>query len=189
LGQALAAALGRDPRFIPIPRKRIAEKLSSGEADVLCHSIPEWLPGPLSWSQPFLPMQVVVITDRAADRPHQLSDLAGQPIGTILGYVYPELENALGKDFVREDSTSTELNMRKLSLGRLHHLVTLKSIVDYRLKLGDPVLALHPPLLVRSVMGQCAVSPKGRVTLAEVDRAVAQIVRSGKVAEIFARYR
>jgi ABC-type amino acid transport substrate-binding protein len=189
LGQALAGALGRDPRFVPIPRKRIVEKLGAGEADVLCHYIPRWLPGPLSWSQSFLPMQVVVVTDRAAARPRKLSDIAGQPVGTVLGYVYPELEKALGQDFVREDSTSTELNMRKLAAGRLHHIVTLRSIVDYRLKVGDPVLVLHPPLLVRDFMGRCAVSPKGQVTLAEVDRAVAKIVRSGEVAAIMARYR
>jgi ABC-type amino acid transport substrate-binding protein len=189
LGQALAGALGRDPRFVPIPRKRILEKLHAGEADVLCYSVPEWLPGHLLWTQPFLPMQEVVITDRAAVRPRKLSDIAGQPVGTILGYAYPDLEAALGKGFVRDDSSSTEVNMRKLAAGRLHHIVTLRSIVDYRLKVGDPVLLLHPPLPVRTYTGQCAVSPKGQVTLAEVDRAVAQIVRSGKVTEILTRYR
>jgi ABC-type amino acid transport substrate-binding protein len=190
LGMALAGALGREARFVSIPRKRLVEKLSAGQGDVLCNFIPEWLPGPLSWSHPFPPMQeLVVITDRAVERPRTLSDLAGQPVGTILGYVYPQLEDALGKDFVRDDSTSTELNMRKLVAGRLHHLVTLRYVVDYRLKLGDPVLVLHPPLVVHSFMGQCAVSPKGQVTLAEVDHALARIVHSGKVAAIFAHYR
>jgi ABC-type amino acid transport substrate-binding protein len=188
LGLALAGAIGRQPRFIAIPRKRIVETLQSGKADVLCNSIPEWLTGQLSWTQPFLPMTEVVITNRAAARPRALSDIRGQPIGTILGYTYPELEGPLGKGFVREDSTSTEANMRKLAAGRLRHMVTLKSFVDYRLKVGDPALVLHPPLAVRSYMGQCAVSPKGRVTVRELDRAVAKLVRDGTVAAIFARY-
>lgn len=189
LGLALADATGRQPRFVAIPRKRIVETLQSGKADVLCNSIPEWLDGQLSWTQPFLPMTEVVITDRAAERPHVLSDISGQPVGTILGYTYPELEGPLGKGFVREDSASTEANMRKLAAGRVRHIVTLKSFVDYRLKVGEPALLLHPPLPVRNYMGQCAVSPKGRVTVQELDRAVAKLVRDGTVAAIFARYR
>ncbi len=78
--------------------------------------------------------------------------------------------------------------MRKLAAGRLRHVVTLKSFVDYRLKLGDPALVLHPLLPVRSFMVRCAVSPKGRVPVAQVERAVARMVRDGTVAAILARY-
>jgi polar amino acid transport system substrate-binding protein len=189
LGLALADATGRQPRFVAVPRKRIAETLQSGQADVLCNFIPEWLNGKFSWTQPFLPMLEVVISDRAAQRPRTLADLSGQPIGTVLGYTYPELDAPLGKGFVREDSPSTEANMRKLAAGRLNHVVTLKGFVDYHLKLGHPALALHPPLVVRSFMGRCAVSPKGRVKLAEVERAVSRVVRDGTVAAILARYK
>jgi polar amino acid transport system substrate-binding protein len=188
LGLALANAIGRKPRFMAIPRKRIVETLQSGQADVLCNFVPEWLNGQFAWTQPFLPMHEVLITDRAAERPRALADVSGQPIGTVLGYTYPELEGPLGKGFVREDSPSTEANMRKLAAGRLRHIVTLKSFVDYRLKLGEPAMTLHPPLAVRSFMGRCAVSPKGQVPVAEVERAVSQIVRDGTVAAILARF-
>jgi ABC-type amino acid transport substrate-binding protein len=188
MGVALAKAMGREPRFVALPRKRIVAALRSGSADVLCGYVPEWLDGHFAWSQPFLPLTEVVISNRAAERPLALAELAGQPLGTVFGYVYPTLEHVLGKRFVREDSPSTELNLRKLAAGRLKHVVTMDVFIDYRIKLGDPALALHPPLLVKNYMGRCAVSLKGRVKLAEVERAVGQMQRDGSVAAMLARY-
>lgn len=188
VGQALAKAMGRTPKFMALPRKRIVKALQQGEADVLCSYVPEWLDGSFAWSQPFIPIVEVLITDRRAVRPRSLADLAGQRIGTVLGYSHPELEEALGKGFVRDDGPNTESNLRKLAAGRIQHAVTGKSFLDYRLKLGEPALLLHPPLVVKSYMGQCAVSPKGRVGLAEVDRALGQLLKDGTVAAIVARY-
>ena len=188
VGEALAHAMGREPRFVAVPRKRIGEALRTGRADVLCGYVPEWLGGSLAWSQPFFPMVEVVITDRAASRPRTVADLAGQPVGTVLGYAYPDLERALGREFRRADSPSTELNLRKLAAGRLKHVVTMKNFIDYRVKLDDPVLVLHPPLVVQTYATRCAVSPRSQVSAAAVDRAVARIVRDGVVGRIAARY-
>jgi ABC-type amino acid transport substrate-binding protein len=188
VGEALAQAMGRQPRFVALPRKRIGQALHSGTADVLCGYMPEWLDRGPAWSQPFFPMVEVVITDRAARRPRTVADLAGQPVGTVFGYAYPKLERALGRDFRRADGPSTELNLRKLAAGRLQHVVTMKSIIDYRVKLDETVLVLHPPLVVTTWATRCAVSPKGRVSVAEVDHAVARMVHDGAVARITARY-
>ncbi|WP_426174140.1 substrate-binding periplasmic protein [Massilia sp. TWR1-2-2] len=188
VGEALAGALGREPRFVALPRKRIVGALSSGMADVLCGYIPEWLDGTFPWSQPFVPLVEVVITSRAFPRARLLADLRGEPIGTVFGYTYPDLERALGSDFVRADGPSTDLNLRKLSLGRLHHMVTSKHLIDYRMKLADPPLALHPPLVVKHYLTGCALSPKGAVSPAQMERAVAQLQRDGTITAIMARY-
>lgn len=188
VGEALAAAMGRTPRFIAMPRKRIAGALIAGSADLLCGYVPEWLDGGFVWSQPFFPMLEEVISDRASARPRSLADLRGEPLGTVFGYVYPDIERALGKGFQRADGSSSEINLRKLAAGRLHHVVTMKTFIDYRLKLGDPALALHPPLAVKSHVTRCAVSRKGRVSAHEVDRAIAAMVRDGAVGKITARY-
>jgi ABC-type amino acid transport substrate-binding protein len=189
VGLALAKAMGREARFLVLPRMRIVGALEAGDADILCGYIPGWIKGNFSWSQPFLPHVEVVITNRTSARPHSIADLAGQPLGTVFGFSYPDLEHALGKRFVRVDGPSSDINLRKLSLGRLQHVVTIKDFIDYRMKQGDPALSLHPQLLVKSHMTGCAVSPKGGVSVAEVDRAVAQIVREGAVAAITTRYK
>ncbi|UMR33035.1 hypothetical protein MJ904_13215 [Massilia sp. MB5] len=52
LGEALAQQLGRRAQFLAMPRKRIAQTLEAGRADVLCMYMPEWLPGSFYWSSP-----------------------------------------------------------------------------------------------------------------------------------------
>ncbi|HEU4842875.1 MAG TPA: transporter substrate-binding domain-containing protein [Burkholderiaceae bacterium] len=187
LGLALAAKLGRQAVFLGLPRKRIALALEQGKADLICMYIPGWLPGNFHWSQPFFPMREVVVTDTAVPRPATLADLKGQPIATVLGYYHPDLERALGAGFVREDGPSNYSNLRKMAAGRLHHVVTQQSTLDYRQKTGER-LAVYPPLLVKTYLGQCAVSPRGQVSVAAVDKAIGQIVKEGAVGQISARY-
>jgi len=189
VGLALARHMQRTPRFMSLPRKRIARALADGSADVLCSYVPEWLEGSFHWTQPFIPIAEVLIADRSVARPRDIAELAGQPIGTVLGYAHPEMREILGAGFVRADGPTTEANLRKLAAGRIHYALTGKSFIEWRLKMGDPVLTLHPPLVVRNYMGQCAVSPKGRVKLAEVDRAVGQMIREGAISAILAKYK
>lgn len=189
IGLALARHTKRTPKFMSLPRKRIVRAMEAGEADVLCSYVPEWLDGTFHWTQPFIPIVQVLIADRSVPRPHSVAELAGKPIGTVLGYAHPELEKVLGKDFVRADGPTTEANLRKVAAGRVKYAVTGKSFLDYRVKVGDPILTLHPPLVVSTYMGQCAVSPKGRVKLAEIDRAIGQMLRDGTVESIVAKYR
>ena len=188
VGSAIATKLGRSPRFVSLPRKRIVRALELGQADVLCSYVPEWLDGSFHWSQPFIPIVELLLSARSAERPDRIADLAGKPIGTVLGYAHPELEAVLGKQFVRDDGSTAETNLNKLAAGRINYAVTIKTTLDYHLKIGTPVLDLHPPMVVKAYLGQCAVSRRGRVGVAEVDRAIAKMLADGTVATIVARY-
>jgi polar amino acid transport system substrate-binding protein len=189
VGEALAKRMGREVRFMALPRKRITRALETGEVDIVCSYVPEWLPGAFGWSIPFIPISQVLITRSDAVKPRSLADLHGQRVGTVLGYSHPELEQALGAGFVREDAPNSEANLRKLTAGRIQHAVAGKSFVEYRLKQRDPPMSLHPALDVSKYMGQCAVSPKGHVTLTEVDNALTQMLKDGTVNLIVAHYR
>lgn len=189
IGQALAKAMGRDAKFEILPRQRILNALEKGAADVICNYIPQWLPGPFDWTQSFLPTVEVLLTSATAERPRRLADVSGQPIGTVLGYKYPELEKALGDGFIRDNGPTTEASLRKLAVGRMRHVVTSEYIYHYRLKQGDMPMAVHEPLVIKRHVTQCAVSPKGRVKVADVNAGIEQMLRSGTVAEIVARYR
>ena len=189
IGVALARHMQRTPRFLSLPRKRVVRALSDGAADVLCSYVPEWLDAKFAWTQPFIPIVEVLITDRKAPRPGSIAELAGKPIGTVLGYAHPELEEVLGRAFVREDGPTTVATLRKLSVGRVSYAVTGKSFLDWHQKQGDPPLSLHPPLVVKTYMGRCAVSPKGGARVADVDRAVGLMITDGTIAAIVAKYR
>ena len=189
VGHALARAMGRSAKFATLPRQRIVSALEKGSADVICGYMPQWLGGQFDWSQPFLPTVEVLLTSVAVERPRKLPDVSGQVIGTVLGYKHPELERVLGDGFLRDDGPTTEASLRKLAVGRMRHAVTSEYIYRYRIKQRDLPLAVHEPLLVKRYVTQCAVSPKGSVTVREVNAGIAQMLRNGTVAQIVAKYR
>lgn len=187
LGAALAGKLGREANFLLLPRKRIALALESGQADLICLYLPPWLPGEFRWSRGFFPVTEVLVTDTSVPQPRGLKDLSGQPVATVLGYYYPELEKAMGAGFIRDDGHSSSGNLRKMAAGRLHHAITQQSTLDYYLQVGEK-LSLYPPLVVKSYMAQCAVSPQGQVSVAEVNKAISAVVKDGGLARITAAY-
>lgn len=189
VGHALARAMGRNAKFMTLPRQRMVSALEKGTADVICGYMPQWLSGKFDWSQPLLPTLEVLLTSVAVERPRKLSDVSGQVIGTVLGYKYPELERVLGDGFLRDDGPTTEASLRKLAVGRMRHAVTSEYIYHYRMKQRDMPLAVYEPLVVKRYLTQCAVSPKGSVTVADVNAGIAQMVRNGAVTEIVAKYR
>ncbi|HEY8880154.1 MAG TPA: transporter substrate-binding domain-containing protein [Roseateles sp.] len=189
LGAALARRLGRPVRMQALPRKRIAQALESGEADLVCDYQSAWLPGPFGWSRAFIPDQTVVVTAASKPAPRRLKDLAGQPLGTVLGYAYPEVAAALGDGFRRDDAPDAVANLRKLEYGRVPHALTGRRLLDYRRRSGSFTLALHPPLVVAEVQGQCGLSPRSPVTLAELDTAIQALVAQGELGRILGKYR
>jgi len=187
LAQALARKLNRQLVTLVLPRKRISMALESGQGDLLCLYLPQWLPGPYHWTQPFFPQTELLVSALNAPLPQDLSDLKDRPIGTVLGYSYPELEVALGMHFRRADVTSNAINLRKLAAGRIAHVATIKTFYDYRLRQGEK-LHVHPPLQIRQYLTRCALSPNSSVKLEEVDNAISELVSEGTVGKILSSY-
>jgi len=187
LAQLLAGKLNRQLVTLVLPRKRIAMALESGQGDLLCLYLPQWLPGHYHWSQPFFPQTELLVSALNAPAPLELSDLKDRPIGTVLGYSYPELEVALGMHFRRADVTSNAINLRKLAAGRIAHVATIKAFYDYRLRQGEN-LHVHPPLQIRQYLTRCALSPNSSVKLEEFDNAISELVNEGAIAKVLSNY-
>jgi len=188
LGQLLARPLQREPRFVAVPRRRLAEALLRGEADLVCGYLPAWLPGPLRWSQPFFQQSEWLLTRADVPAPQRLADLRGQPIGTILGFVYPELSEALGGGFVREDAPNAAANLRKLAAGRMNHASASSRVLRHMQKEGLFQAALHPPLVVASYTTQCALSPSSPVGVEALNQAIDRLERDGSLRALYQRY-
>ena len=189
LGAALARRLGRPVQMQALPRKRIAQALQSGEADLVCDYQSAWLPGPFRWSRAFIPDQTVLLTAAALPAPQGLAGVAGEPVGTVLGYAYPEVAEALGGGFVRDDAPDAVANLHKLELARVPHVLTGRRLLDYQRRIGGFTLALHPPLVVAEVLGQCGLSARSEVTLAALNTAINGIVADGELNRILGKYR
>lgn len=189
LGAALARRLGRPVQMLALPRKRIAQALQSGEADLVCDYQSAWLPGPFAWSRAFIPDQTVLVTAASTPAPAGLAAIAGQPVGTVLGYAYPEAAAALGSGLVRDDAPDAVANLRKLELGRVPHVLTGRRLLDYQRRIGSFTLALHPPLVVAEVLGQCGLSPRSEVTQKALNAAIQGVVAEGELNRILGKYR
>lgn len=189
IGQALARRLGRGLVAKPVPRKRLAEALQRGEGDLLCDYQSDWLPGAFAWSRPFIPDQALLITAATVPAPAGLTALAGQPVGTVRGYVYPEMADTLRSSFMRDDAPDAMANLQKLGLGRVQHALTGRRVLEYQQRIGHFKLALHPPLVVSEVLAQCALSASSPVGLAALNVAIQGMVGDGELNRLLARYR
>ena len=187
LARALAGKLHRDLAIEVLPRKRLPGALESGRADILCTYQPEWLEGRHQWTQAFFPQSELLVSSLAVPRPQSPADVRGQPVGTVLGFAYPEMDQALGRDFVRSDATSAVANLQKLRLGRVRHVIVDKAFYDYQVRQGGG-FDVHPPLVVKYQLTRCALSVRSQVPLAEVDAAITQLVREGAINKILSNY-
>jgi ABC-type amino acid transport substrate-binding protein len=188
LGRLLARQLGRELSALAVPRKRLVDSLLQGQADFSCPYMPAWLPGALQWSKPFFLQEDVIISRAEGPAPKQLQDLRGQAIGTVLGFIYPELSAALGTGFVRADAVDAAANLRLLAAGRIQHVsVAMRQLAHLRAT-GQFSAAIHPPLLMSSLRTHCALAPQARITLAQLDQAIQAIERDGSLAALYRRY-
>ena len=96
---------------------------------------------------------------------------------------------ALGPGFVRDDGPDAVANLRKLEYGRVPHALTGRRLLDYQRRSGSFTLALHPPLVVAEVLGQCGLSPRSEVTLKALNAAIQGLVAEGELNRILGKYR
>ncbi|MFN3302711.1 MAG: substrate-binding periplasmic protein [Roseateles sp.] len=193
LSRLLAGELGRDARFMPTPRKRLESTLQSGEGDLLCYMDPAWLvePDKLDWSGVFLRNENLLVARPGLPLPARLEDLQEGHIGAVAGYVYPEFQGRLGVGKLqRDDAPNDGVNLRKLAAGRADYLITHRLYLDHMLR-AQPELrqAVGGRLEIRRFETRCAVSRRGRVTVAEVDAALQRLQRSGRWGLVLTGYR
>ena len=143
----------------------------------------------LRLSRGFIPDQTVLVTAASAPAPQRLAAVAGQPVGTVLGYAYPEAAQALGAGLVRDDTTDAVANLRKLELGRVQHVLTGRRLLEYRRRAAGFALPLHPPLVVAEVLGQCGLSPRSTLTREALNAAIDRLVAEGELSRILGKYR
>lgn len=137
--QLLAQELGAELQLVSMPRKRLADFLLSGEADIYCRASPEWYPDPgLSWSPPLLVFQDLIISRRKYLDLQDFIQRSKGKIGATLGYVYPKLQPLIEqKQLLRVDSVTPATNAIRLLRGELDTVVLSDTEASYMLRLAD----------------------------------------------------
>ena len=183
LGAALATQLRMKVVFIGLPRKRMMSALESGDGDIVCGYLPAWFPGDVAWSRTFIPTSEVLVASKRVPAPTSLEALRGKKVGTVLGFQYPDIENKLGADFLRDDAPSLNLTVRKWQAGRFDYFVTTGQSIEKQFPNGE-LDAGYNLLLVSEVKSGCAVSRKGNVNVAQVSAALEALEKSGEMARL-----
>lgn len=189
LGIAIARELDAAPVFTVMPRKRIARVLEQGIGHLACQFLPEWMAGQLDWSEPFMPNALLLLSSSRVPRPTRLAPLRGIPIGTVLGFEYPDLTRALGNGFVREDAVDLTRNLMKFDAGRLNYALTGELFWRYQQRRHGLALGAQDPLVVKRYLASCAVSKKSPYSVAQINRAIKDLRDSKELDAIYDKYR
>lgn len=188
LGDAIARRLGRASTYVSVAGDQVSAALDAGKADGICYVRPFWIDGHFDWSRPLLPDAEVVASQLGAAPVRSLADLRDRPVGTVVGYRYPRVEQVLGLRFQRSDSVTMEENLRKLVAGSVRHTVIGQSTLAYQMRINKD-LKLRQDLVFASFKAQCAFSKKAAVPFEEIDQAINGLIEDGSVEAILARYR
>jgi ABC-type amino acid transport substrate-binding protein len=188
LGELVAQRLGLDAVFVSLPSKRAAVAVASGSADLLCYVKPEWLDGHVLWTQFFLRGTGIIAAAANAPAVTKLQDLRDEPLGTVLGYRYPVIDQAFNQHIRREDVPDAETNLRRLAFGRLRYAVTDRAALAHYLK-THPTAALREVIDVEHYQLGCALSPAKAELLPPLNRAIDRIQADGSLEKLLNRYR
>lgn len=188
LGMAIARELNAQPVFFVIPRKRIPVVLAKGKGHLACHFLREWLPGQFDWSEPFLPNALVLLSNARVPRPAGVPALRGIPIGTVLGFEYPDFARALGSGFVREDAADATRNLMKFDAGRVNYALTGEVFLRYQQRHNGLAPGVQDPLIIRRYLASCAVSRMSPYSVAQINHAIRRIRERKELAAIYDKY-
>jgi polar amino acid transport system substrate-binding protein len=190
-GDALAHELGLAPRYLNLPRKRVEPALLAGRVDLLCDLRPEWLDRKdWLWTETVFSNNMIIVS-RSDTRPlARLPDLSGERVGTLLGYLYPEVEAHMGGRFWRDDAATDDINTNKLLKGRFRYMVSNSLYYDYQRKMHPDGAQLNPVVFnIRPFDTYCALAPAGRIDQARVNQAIQALRARGQFERIYRRYR
>lgn len=188
----VAAALDTEVQYLDVPRARVEQWLISGKADIGCFLAPDWVVSPtlLHWAGPLFYSAQLVVRQNSSKPIRQLSDLYHQRIGTIRGYVYPELEQAFAEHLlVRDDAHSLESNLTRLAQGRLDAVMTVDLSLGYVLQKQKFAAVLsYDVLWTEAPAIYCAVS-KSSPLQARISAVFTTLQQQGAIDAMLLQYK
>ncbi len=189
IGIAIAKELNTEATFVLMPRKRIPSVLEQGAGHLSCHYLPEWMPGQLDWTEPFMPNALLLLSNARVARPSTLLALRGVRIGTVHGFEYPDMARILGAGFLREDAADLTHNLLKLDAGRLNHALTGEVFLRYQQRRHGLAVGVNNPLVVRRYVASCAVSRASPYAVEQINRAIRTLRERKEIDAIYDKYR
>ena len=179
--------------FVVMPRNRTDAAAIAGNVDVRCYSNPAWskVPDLHLWTRPLFDAPDVIV-GRATSTPLTTVEQipAGTAIGTVLGFVYPALEDQLNNGrLLRDNAPDGEKNLLKLTLGRYPYAVTNSLVVDWYLKQSASAGIAKWRIPLNKEEFHCGVLKTSRTDPQLVVSAIEGLKSSGRLEKILGKYR
>lgn len=177
--------------YLDVPRARVEGWLINNQADVGCFLSPDWVTRPeaLTWVGPLFHSAQLVVRRNGSKPILQLSDMYHKRIGTIRGFVYPELEQAFAEKLItRDDAHSLESNLTRLAQGRLDAVMTVDLSLGYVLskRQFDAQLSFET-LWTPAPAIYCAISPQSPLRPLLL-KAFEQLQSNGYIDQLLRQY-
>lgn len=177
--------------YLDVPRARVESWLLSNQADVGCFLSPDWVskPAALVWAGPLFYSSQLIVRRSDSKPVTQLSDLYHKRIGTIRGFVYPELEQAFTeKLMIRDDAHSLESNLTRLAQGRLDAVMTVDLSLGYVMTKRQFDVALSfDPLWTEPPAIYCAISGDSPVRMQLIE-SFGRLQQDGYLQQLLQQY-
>lgn len=191
LQNRLAEKVGRRAEMMVLPRKRVQQMLVRGEIDVRCYVNPNWMTEShhqYIWSVPFMVQRDMLVA--RTQRTMTLANLRGEQVGTVLGYIYPQLQPKFdAHDLQRDDARTQSLTLLKLEAGRNNYAVSNELALNWFNRDQAPEHKLHPLEELSSDLASCIVRDEPDVPTMALLRAMVQMSNDGEFEKILSRYR
>ncbi|WP_159665211.1 ABC transporter substrate-binding protein [Andreprevotia sp. IGB-42] len=187
----IAVASGYKAEFVTLPRKRVDAAFADGTVDVRCYVSRSWVQrsDAYRWSGPLFSNEDMIVSLQPRPAVNTLADFTGARLGTVLGYVYPALEDEFRSGALLRDDAADELTtLRKARLGRTDLVVMHRLLIDWVRK-QDPTQPLYLIYPVQRFDAECGVSKRSRIDATRVLAAIETMRRNGDIERILQRYR
>ena len=199
VARAAFAAAGVEVQLRVLPYKRCKQLALAGElAACLAMSREPALRGRIVFpANPLFVFSSELLVRADEPRPRGVEELPqGAAVGTVLGYEYPEtlLSRLRERGIVLEPSPSESTNLRKVASGRLAAAIVNSDVVKPAAWIAecagvaDRVASAFSVGAVPAYVGFSARHPDGRRLAEQFDAGYREIVRSGELARIQARW-
>lgn len=195
VGQAVARELQTKLQIQPLSRKRLDTAVQKGQVDLVCYWSPRWTEqaDKVQWTVESL-AQIERMVTHQGKMPTKvaLEQLEGKRIATQLGYHYPSLQAWFDSGKLqRKDETRIALLFKALDLGLADALVASEAEIEGHFHTQPEARARFEvsPYVFSRVATQCALSRKSRHTLAQVNKALSTIIKSGELARLTSAYK
>lgn len=190
--QSMAAQANLSAQYRVVPVQRVQRTLEHGGIDVRCYAAQSWMPnlsGDYTWSLPLLIQRDLLISTPDNASPRTPDSLTGETIGTVLGYVYPTLQDAFDNHQLRRDDARSESQvLQKLQVHRYRYAIGNQWSLDWFNRNLPEDQKLRGVAIIDEQPVGCIVRNDTDIPAQRLMRILLRMRMSGEIDRIMARY-